>query len=146
MTLFDGTTVVGSGVATAAGEWSIIASPLPDGKHSITAKAADALGNVSVASTKLAVTVDTVAPNAPAITGGTASTLTGTGEARTTVTILDGSTALGTATVGAGGKWTWNFAAGSSTRTLTAVGSDAAGNVSADEQFGDRWGQRRQTR
>ena len=142
VTLFDGATVIGTGVASAAGDWSIVASPLPDGKHSITVKAADALGNISVASANLAVTVDTLAPTAPVISGGSASTLTGTGEAKTTVTILDGSTTLGTATVGAGGKWTWTFAAGTYAGIVTAVGSDKAGNVGYHEQPGDPWGQR----
>ena len=41
------------GIATAAGTWSIVASSLTDGAHSITAKAADALGNISAASNAL---------------------------------------------------------------------------------------------
>jgi Ca2+-binding RTX toxin-like protein len=130
VTLYDGTTQIGNVVA-AGGTWTITASALGNGTHSITAKAADALGNVSTASSAVSVTVDTVAPNAPAFTGETASTLSGTGEAGATVTILDGATQLGTAAVGSGGKWSWSFAAGTSQRTLSAFQTDKAGNIGA---------------
>jgi Ca2+-binding RTX toxin-like protein len=129
VTLYDGTTAIGTGIASATGDWSITASALSNGKHSITAKAADALNNVSAVSSTLPVTVDTVA-NAPVIAGGTASTLTGTGEANATVTILNGATTLGTATVSSGGKWSWSFVASGSVRTLTAFQTDVAGNKS----------------
>jgi hypothetical protein len=133
VTLFDGTTAVGTGVATG-GKWTIAASTLANGTHSITTKATDVAGNVSAASSKLSVTIDTLAPSAPAFTAITASgsglTLTGTGDASTTVAILNGTTQLGTTTVGTGGTWSLSFSTTSSVRTLTAVGSDTAGNKS----------------
>jgi Ca2+-binding RTX toxin-like protein len=46
------------------------------------------------------------------------------------VTILDKTTTAGTATVGSGGKWSWSFVVGSSTRSLTAMETDVAGNKS----------------
>ena len=62
VTLFDGTTVVGTGVATA-GTWTITASTLAAGTHSITAKAMDVAGNSSGVSTPLiVVTLDTLPP------------------------------------------------------------------------------------
>ena len=130
VTLYDGTTAVGTGIATAGGTWSITTSTLADGVHSITAKATDALGDVSASSSALSVTIDTMAPAAPLITGGTTSKLSGTGEAGATVTILDGTTTVGTATVGSGGSWNWSFTASRSTRSLTAVQTDRAGNKS----------------
>ncbi|AOM79687.1 Ig-like domain-containing protein [Pedobacter steynii] len=57
----DGTTVLGTGIATG-GNWSITASTLTPGTHTITAKATDAVGNESPASAGLAVTIDTTAP------------------------------------------------------------------------------------
>jgi hypothetical protein len=57
----DGTTEIGSGTATG-GNWSITASALSVGAHTITAKATDAAGNVSDASAGLSITVDTTAP------------------------------------------------------------------------------------
>ena len=58
VTLFDGSIVVGTGVATA-GAWSITASSLASGTHSITANATDVAGNVSAASAALPVTIGT---------------------------------------------------------------------------------------
>src|SRR5439155_1124960 len=60
----DGTTVVGTGTATG-GNYSIATSALTRGTHTLTAKATDAAGNVSVASATLSVTIDTAAPAAP---------------------------------------------------------------------------------
>jgi Bacterial Ig-like domain/Bacterial Ig domain len=130
VTLYDGTTVIGTGIGTAGGTWSITASTLANGAHGITATATDSLGNVSVSSSVLSVTIDTVAPAAPQITGGTASNLKGTGEPGATVTILDGTSTVGTATVTSGGSWSWSFTASKATRSLTAVQTDKAGNRS----------------
>src|SRR5207302_863552 len=85
VSLFDGTTAIGTGNATSAGVWTITASTLADGTHSITAKATDAAGNISPASSALSVTIDT-SIIAPVLTRGTSSTLTGKGEAGATVT------------------------------------------------------------
>ncbi|MFC7411318.1 DUF4347 domain-containing protein [Hydrogenophaga atypica] len=57
----DGVTPIGSGTATG-GNWSITASALAAGAHNVTAKATDAAGNVSVASSGLTLTIDTAAP------------------------------------------------------------------------------------
>ena len=57
VTLFDGTTAIGSGVASG-GQWSIIASGVTNGNHSISATATDAAGNQSAASGALVVTVE----------------------------------------------------------------------------------------
>ncbi|WP_189346331.1 Ig-like domain-containing protein, partial [Undibacterium macrobrachii] len=64
----DGTTVIGSGTATG-GNYSITTSALSAGSHTITAKATDAAGNTSLASSGLGITIDTTAPSlASAIT------------------------------------------------------------------------------
>jgi hypothetical protein len=133
VSLLDGTTVLGTSVATG-GAWTFVSPTLANGVHSITAKATDVAGNVGAASSALSVTVDTVAPITPSFTGISANgnnlTLTGTGDASTTVAVLSGTTQLGTTTVATGGTWSLRFASSSSVRTLTAVGSDAAGNKS----------------
>jgi hypothetical protein len=133
VSLLDGTTVLGTSVA-AGGAWTFVSPTLANGVHSITAKATDVAGNVGAASSALSVTVDTVAPITPSFTGISANgnnlTLTGTGDASTTVAVLSGTTQLGTTTVATGGTWSLRFASSSSVRTLTAVGSDAAGNKS----------------
>jgi hypothetical protein len=60
----DGTTSLGTATADGSGNWSITASTLSAGSHTVTAKASDAAGNVSSASSGLAVTID---PTAPAV-------------------------------------------------------------------------------
>jgi serralysin len=62
VTLFDGTTAVGTGIA-AAGTWTITASHLTSGIHSFTANAVDVAGNISAASIALPVTIDTPIPD-----------------------------------------------------------------------------------
>src|SRR5262249_42750985 len=49
--VYDGTTLVGTATANANGAWSTTTSTLSSGSHALTAKAADAAGNVSAAST-----------------------------------------------------------------------------------------------
>ena len=144
----DGTTVLGTATATGTivngaagttGTFSITSTALTDGIHSLTFKALDAAGNVSSASTALAVTVDTatVAPSAldlavasdtsgagtagtttDNLTNDTTPTITGTAEAGSYIVLYDtdGSTILGTAvTLGtnaagaAGGTNTWSI-------------------------------------
>src|SRR5258706_8837884 len=74
MRLFDtnGTTVLGTAIADAAGNWSITSSALASGGHTLTAKQTDLAGNTSVASAGLAVTIDATAaaPSAPDMTAG----------------------------------------------------------------------------
>ncbi|WP_406700496.1 Ig-like domain-containing protein [Singulisphaera sp. Ch08] len=63
VTLYEGTTVLGTGIAAVGtGVWSITSSPLSNGLHQITATATDAATNVSDSSAALAVTVDAQAP------------------------------------------------------------------------------------
>ena len=55
----DGTTVLGTGVATG-GAFTITTSVLGEGDHALTATASDAAGNQSAASTAFQVTIDTL--------------------------------------------------------------------------------------
>ena len=55
----DGTTVLGTGVATG-GAFTITTSVLGEGAHTLTARASDAAGNQSAASTAFHVTIDTI--------------------------------------------------------------------------------------
>jgi large repetitive protein len=148
VTLFDGTILIGSGVATS-GSWSIASTvALADGTHSVTAKATDLAGNVSIASAALAVKIDTKAPlvSAPDLTAssdsGVSSTdnitrtatpvFTGTAESGSAVQLFDGATQIGTATASAGGGWTITSAVlGDGTHAITTTATDAAGNTSA---------------
>jgi hypothetical protein len=135
--VFDGSTALGTTTANGSGAWTYTTGTLANGSQSFTAKAVDAAGNVSAASTALNVTVDTVAPAAPVIAGDTINsnnsvTLSGTAAANTTVTLYDGTTDLGTTT--ANGSGAWNYTTGpltSGSQNFTATATDGAGNVSA---------------
>jgi hypothetical protein len=150
--LYSGATKIGSGTATG-GNWSIEASVLADGVHSITATATDVAGNTSVASSGLGITIDTDAPLAPStpdlaagsdtgdsdsdnITSNDTPTFTGAAgsvEASATVTVISSvNGTLGTTT--AAGDGSWNYTPGSAIsagdHTITATATDAAGNTS----------------
>ena len=67
VTLFDGAAVVGTAFANKLGVWSATTAVLADGVHAITATATDLAGNTGPASAALSVTIDTTAPDAPAV-------------------------------------------------------------------------------
>ncbi len=70
VTLYSGTTALGSGLAGSDGVFNIqLTSALADGTYSITARASDAAGNSSAASTGKSVVIDTVAPTSTADIG-----------------------------------------------------------------------------
>jgi hypothetical protein len=146
--------VLCSGTADANGNWTaaVPGSGLSGGTYSITATATEVAGNVSTLSQPYSLTIDTQAPQAPALTSispdsGTAGDMVtnaqqlifnGTGPAGTTVTLYRNGTAVGTAAVGppiSNGTGTWSFndtanvlPAGS--YSVTAIATDLAGNVS----------------
>ena len=148
VTIFDGATAIGSGVATG-GNYSITVSILSDGVHSITAKATDVAGNTSGSSGTLTATIDTQAPTVPGtpdltaasdlgssstdnLTSDTTPTFTGSATTGVTVTLLDGGTPNGTA-VAAGSAYsvTSNPALGAGVHVMNATATDTAGNTSA---------------
>ena len=73
----DGSTVLGTSTANGMGKWTITTSKLTEGQHMVSAKATDTAGNVSSASSKLTVTIDTTAPatapDTPTLDSGTDS-------------------------------------------------------------------------
>jgi hypothetical protein len=146
VTVYDGTTSLGTTTADGSGAWSYTTSVLADGDHSLTATATDVAGNTGAASAGLDLTVDTAAPGAPTvdtfssdtgtagdgITSDNTLTLGGTAEANSTVTVFDGGTVLGTA-IADGGGWSFIAATGltNGEHSFTATATDAAGNASA---------------
>ncbi len=150
VTLLDGSTVVGTATANATtGAFSVTAtSALSDGAHTLNVQATDAAGNVSP-SASLNVTVDTTAPVAPSglvldpsadsgtkgdgITNVAMVVVDGVAQPGVTVTLLDGSTVVGTATANAT-TGAFSVAAKSAlsdgAHTLNVEATDAAGNVS----------------
>jgi hypothetical protein len=134
----DGTTSLGTATADGAGAWSITASALAAGVHSVTARQADAAGNASVASAPLAVTIDTQGP-----TFGNALTVNeGFGPqtlSATTLAAADNVTAQGALTVTAAtfqsgtgfvsGDVVINVAGGQATVTPNGGAANKNGNV-----------------
>jgi hypothetical protein len=142
---FDG---VSQGITLVAsnGTWSFDAAAKPDGVYSITATARDSAGGVSPASNPLVVTIDTVAPGAPTITGFSTDTgtfgdritadntlsVTGTAEAASTVTVYFNGVNQGTTVAAANGLWTFDAAPKpDGVYAITASAQDVAGNSSA---------------
>ncbi|WP_058969107.1 Ig-like domain-containing protein [Type-D symbiont of Plautia stali] len=148
VSVYDGTTLLGTTTVGSGGTWSFTTSTLTDGTHTLNVRQTDAAGNTS-ANVSTILTVDTVAPAAStltitddagttpvtlangAYTRDTTPTLSGTAQAGAIVTILDGATILGSVTAGTGGAWTFTTAAlTNGAHTLSTTVTDAAGNVS----------------
>jgi Bacterial Ig-like domain len=144
--VFDGSTLIGTTKADAAGAWTLTTSQLSNAVHSFTAKAVNATGTVSTASSALTVQVDTIAPTTPKIlsfspdsdvvgdgaTSATVLKLTGTAEAGSAVTLFDGSVQIGTAKAAANGTWSFSTAQlATATHSFSATATDVAGNASS---------------
>jgi predicted hotdog family 3-hydroxylacyl-ACP dehydratase len=138
VTVYDGTTVIGTATVDSNGNWSmIVGTALADGNHVITAIQADAAGNASGASNTVNLKIVPSAPVITSPTDGTSTsnnkpTISGTGQAGDTVTVYDGTTVIGTATVDSTGNWSLTpaTALADGKNVLTATQADAAGNVS----------------
>ncbi|WP_244477087.1 Ig-like domain-containing protein, partial [Methylobacterium sp. Leaf117] len=138
VTLSDNGTVLGTATAGANGVFSYTpVADLAQGTNSITVTARDLAGNVSAPSAAVALTIDSVAPNAPSITAfvaptnDTTPTITGTAEPGATVIVSNGTTQIGSTVAAADGSFSLTPAAlPEGTASLTAVAVDAAGNAS----------------
>ncbi|MDO9429297.1 MAG: Ig-like domain-containing protein [Methylobacterium sp.] len=154
VTILDNGTVLGTAVAGTNGQFSFTPTvPLAVGSNVITATAQDPAGNSSASSAPVTVLIDaapagggtvspgssdTTAPPAPVLTAlpaptnDTTPTFTGTAEAGSTVTILNGGAVLGVAVANSNGAFSFTPTAplADGTTILTAIATDAAGNVS----------------
>ncbi|WP_428993534.1 Ig-like domain-containing protein [Pseudomonas asiatica] len=131
VTLTDGSgNPIGQVTADGNGNWSYTpATPLPDGTV-VNAVAQDAAGNTSGQGST---TVDSVAPGAPTIDLSDGSSLSGTAEPNSTVTLTDGSgNPIGQVTADGSGNWSYTPATPLPDGTvINVVAQDAAGNTSA---------------
>ncbi|CAG9620328.1 Ig-like domain-containing protein [Sutcliffiella rhizosphaerae] len=129
VTVKRGTTTLGSAQVNSEGKYSVtIAKQKAGAIVSVTAK--DAAGNVSVASTKTV--VDTTPPAAPKVNevGNNATTVKGTAEKGSTITVKAGSKTLGSRKVKTDGTYSVSIAKQKAGTTLSITAKDAAGNVS----------------
>ncbi len=128
--LREGTTVIGTGSANAAGAWSIATSVLAEGTHLITAEQVDVAGNKSVASLAASVLIDRTAPSAPAVGSVSPLAVGGTAEAFAQVTVYEGATVLGSGVADGTGTWSAAVTLSAGDHLLTVQAADRAGNVS----------------
>jgi len=149
VTVKEGTNTLGTAIADSSGNWTLTPAGLTDGTHTLTVSASDVAGNVSAQTGILTFTLDTHTPALPTVqlvqdSGVSPSdgitnndALTGTAEAGATVTVTEGTTALGTATADSSGHWTLTPATlPDGAHTLTVTATDVAGNTSAAATLG----------
>lgn len=138
--IYDGSTQIGTTTASPTGSWDYITSVLSNAKHVLTATATNSSGQTSAASGAVTMTVDTVVPTTPMLSGNSIVNanqvkLSGTAEANSKVTIYDAGTVVGTGTTSSTGAWSVTTnALSTGTHALTAKVADLAGNVSAASQ------------
>ncbi|WP_255631664.1 Ig-like domain-containing protein, partial [Caballeronia sp. dw_19] len=147
--LYDGATLVGSATVATDGSWWWGTLTWATGAHTLTATQTSSAGVTSAVSNTFTFTVNTSTPATPAaptltddanasIPAGSTTAdghphISGTGTAGDKITVYDGSTVLGTATVDTNGKWTFtpatDLAAG--THSINVTETNAAGTASA---------------
>ncbi len=149
VTVYDGGVQIGSSYASST-TWSLTLDPMTDGSHLITAKAADAAGNLSVASAVLTIVVDTVAPppaSLPTLVAGTSDTgrsttdritnqnkpvFSGTNDSKAIIKLYEAGALLGTYTATASTYAVPASLLSEGTHTVTVTSTDVAGNVGPD--------------
>ena len=142
---------VGETTVQNNGSWSITTSQLAEGEVDLTAKQVDTIGQTSPETGAYSVVVDITAPGTPAFdvkdnvggfkgdikSGDTTDDATPTFEGKgatpgDTITVREGNTVLGTATVDEDGNWsvTPTNALSEGAHKVSVVASDPAGNPS----------------
>ncbi|MCK7146789.1 Ig-like domain-containing protein [Enterobacter bugandensis] len=155
VTIFDGATQIAVVTADGTGAWSFTPeTALVEGPHAFTVQATDPQGNLSLVSAPWSVVVDLTAPTVPTLdtvsdnvpggvtgnlTSGQATndntpTISGTGQAGSTIYIMNNGTQLGTTTVDVNGNWSFTPTTplDDGSYSLRAYATDAAGNASAN--------------
>ncbi|MFF6688248.1 Ig-like domain-containing protein, partial [Pseudomonas aeruginosa] len=129
VTLTDGNgNPIGQTTADANGNWSFTPStPLPDGTV-VNVVARDAAGN---SSPPASVTVDAVAPATPTVDPSNGTTLSGTAEPGSSVTLTDGNgNPIGQVTADGSGNWSFTPSTPLADGTVVnATATDPAGNT-----------------
>lgn len=129
-------TEVGTGIVTANGTFAITLSPVQNNGGNLTALQTDGANLSSNGQTIVA--PDIVAPLAPTNLALSADglTLTGNGEAGTTVNVVSGGVNIGSVVVGSGGTFTVPLdTAQTNGQALTVTLTDAASNVSPSAPY-----------
>lgn len=141
--VYIGNELIATAMAGADGLWSAQSAPLQDKlNYQAYATATDAAGNTSVSSSLVLFHIDSTAPAFPTLNvsvdpGSNKPVFNGTGEAGSTIDIWrDGDfVKIGTATVGADGKWTLTSQPlPNGAYVVKVTSTDRAGNASSGEK------------
>lgn len=146
ITVYDGTAIIGTTKVAENGSWSFTPTPaLGEGDHTLRVTASDPLGNTSEKSSPITITVDTTAPDTPALTltdgangpltdgqatRETQPVLSGTGTDGDIISIYDNGDLVTTVTV-TNGVWSYTSdALDEGDHVFTLTSTDPAGNIS----------------
>jgi large repetitive protein len=143
MRIYDNGVLLGTALVDGSGNWSFTPeSPLADGEHTVRAAPVDAAGNIGAPGPDLVFELRGDAPNVPTITAvddnveglsgllqkgqstnDPTPTVSGTGVPGSTVVLSANGSPVGSAVVGADGRWsvTPNNPLATGTQTFTAV-------------------------
>ena len=129
VTVYEGSTVVGTALVGPGGSWSLTLTPSL-GKHTYFAKQTDPVSTFTGNASSNAVVTIYAQPVPPAITSTTTPaqtktttpvTVKGTGVAGYGITLYDGATQIGTGTVASNGTWQVTVNLGVGIHSLTAT-------------------------
>ena len=147
VSLYDGASVVGTGIADSNGHFSIVTSLLSAGTRTLHAVASNGIGVASLPSALLTIVVDTEGPSAPSglalevasdsatigdnVTNVVRPTIIGFAEAGSTIALLDGANPVGTGSANDNGSFAITVTAQLSDgiHSLTAKATDLVGNT-----------------
>ncbi|MHA7844958.1 Ig-like domain-containing protein [Serratia sp. D1N4] len=157
--LYDNGKKIGETTADAEGNWVFTPeSELAEGEHSLTARATDAMGNISAMSPPRELVIDITSPEQPGIDGNgpgigeviddqgpvqgpigqgettddTTPTLNGKGEPGDTIVVLDNGNKIGETTVDKDGNWSFTpeTELSEGEHEISVIIEDPAGNQS----------------
>jgi VCBS repeat-containing protein len=133
--VLSGTTVIGIATVGADGHFSATLNPAQLNGGQLGVTLTDAKGNVLVTPASLLVP-DVTAPDVPTVTAVTDTTVTGTAEANSFVTVFAGGVSVGTTQANGTGNYVVTLTtAQNAGQPLTVVARDAANNTSAPLSF-----------
>jgi hypothetical protein len=148
ISIYDGTELVGGGLANSSGGWGVTVITMANGVHSLTARAMNDAGDLSAASPVLLLTIDATPPPAPPTptldpsseippgngdtTTVTTPTIDGAGaEAGSTINVSVDGTGVGATQADSSGSWQFTLPELSvGSYAVTATATDVAGNMS----------------